>query len=835
MLVYHGFGIAEMYTETQIINMLIFRFTTSWLLLTTLAGSVAPPVYAQNVYDQILLQVKQQQPQTELEDAVKDFAVLQAQKKDPSITEQTVLQQINDQVNAVCEDAVCTAMQDVKQNTLLPVDFRMLSRTLNTIARSYENGIVGITGTENGLASKWPSISAIWESGYDTSTATTAFTKVRTIAMPTNIEDKLKAITGILQGLTPDERAAAVWQYRHGSQAQITSGSCSAGPTDTPTLWQTMRFCALETAMQEALTAIKAIPIIPPAQPGELLSLRSIQITELDIFIWSRFDDVGLSWILGADTIHTAFTYKSSALVLADYDYGDPPKEPDVNEGICSHPTGKRGYLCRQVSNEQCPVPADGCAIDPATGTCYDPKNTTATGAVLTITTCEKQDFRDMVTYSESGPNVCKIGGWLEDATGDELVTFSKPYVDRDPAINADIKEELNECSNCVIDLYCADTCGSSGSQGGFTFKKTNDGVIKVCMPNAGVTQDGLSSYLLLYEIVHAQQMCNLPPNADVFATRSQCCARERDAYLILCNALWADGILQETGMDIDTCASQLSNMSCEGYKTSTEAACTNSPDRSTELLTKLRTVARDNKVKFKLKTSCPDIIKNLDARATSAIATTTQVCNPNCAVEYKNTIGNNLCYIGQCIEQSVEEHRLTPGRWTNGVQDGAFPWDACMQSDPEHAVVVPVTPDKTMRLPAYEPQRIMELMDAQLCEQNGYPRLTPPVLCGFNAGASLQGSQTLESVQRLESRLQEDTANASVSALSRELTGGRIGTSVFVHYLQNTVPYLNEILQTVRDLLTQIGDTQFPLTMCPRDAPADCSIFVPPVPPVTP
>lgn len=799
------------------------------LLTVLLCSAISMPVYAQDssLYKRVLKQVRVQYPQTELEDAIKDFTLYQTRELYPDTTEEDVKKSIGDNKDALCTNAFCRAPEVVRQNSLMPIASRSLARDLTIIAKSYENGIVGMTGEPKGIATKWPSISSIWQSGHDVATAPSALPQVRSIALPQSVKSKLESVLSELGSLNTEEIASASFVYRHGAKEFFESGDCDDAQGDTTDFWQRQRFCDLEDAMKEAYDAIQQITIDPPLRPGEIAVIPSVSDDEKDTYVWARFDNVGLNAIFGTEAVHTAYYNENEELINSQWDYAAPPEEPGEEEGICSHPYGKRGYLCRPVSAEQCPFPESGCAIDPNTGDCYDKNNTSATGAVLAITTCEPQDFRGAVSITKSGPNVCQIGGWLEQTNNDELGDHIQPYLDTDPEENdGDILEELNECSDCVIDFYCDDTCGASGDRGAFAFKKNADGVIKLCIPNAGPTEEGLGEYLAIHEVVHAQQMCNLPTGIDLFDDRENCCARERDAYLVMCNALHEDGILQLTEFNIDQCASQLANASCSNYGTADEAACTSTPDISPQVVSALTGATIPNISKFNLKTSCEDIIEDLDERAISQVMSTTKVCNPNCAVKYKNTIGNNLCYIGQCIEQSVEEHRLTPGRWTSGVQDEAFPWDACMQPDPEHAVVVPVTGDNLTRLPAYEPQKIMDLMDAQLCEQNGFPRLTPPVLCTFNSSDFLQSTQTIGSVSYLERNIKQDTDNAAIAALSRELTGGRIGTSIFKNYLDSTLPYFNEILSTARDLLEQIGETTFPTFMCPRDAPTDCSVF---------
>ena len=89
------------------------------------------------------------------------------------------------------------------------------------------------------------------------------------------------------------------------------------------------------------------------------------------------------------------------------------------------------------------------------------------------------------------------------------------------------------------------------------------------------------------------------------------------------------------------------------------------------------------SKDRLGLPASCSDAVTNMDARAKAMIASLPKVCTPECRSEFENTIGNNLCFIGQCIEQSWEEERIVPGRMPLNVGDEAFPWDSCIGTEP--------------------------------------------------------------------------------------------------------------------------------------------------------
>lgn len=78
-------------------------------------------------------------------------------------------------------------------------------------------------------------------------------------------------------------------------------------------------------------------------------------------------------------------------------------EEPDPGDGICSHPFGKRGYLCRNIEYEACDI----------TQKQQDQLLDAGTGGIV-LTSCEPERFNGDVARRISGSNICGIGGWRE-------------------------------------------------------------------------------------------------------------------------------------------------------------------------------------------------------------------------------------------------------------------------------------------------------------------------------------------------------------------------------------------------------------------------------------
>ena len=192
-------------------------------------------------------------------------------------------------------------------------------------------------------------------------------------------------------------------------------------------------------------------------------------------------------------------------------------------------------------------------------------------------------------------------------------------------------------------------------------------------------------------------------------------------------------------------------------------------------------------------------------------------VCAPGTESDYKNTIGNNACYVGRCVEESLELHRLTAGRTPATVGDGAFPYDAPETGDALATVLrsVPVT---TPPLPSYRPQMVTRVLEDALCQLQGLPAATPPHLCAFSPSRRLavplaDGAATAQSIVRSTDEQRE--ATLLVEQLSNGL-GSRIGTDMQGQYLRIGTRTLSEVVALANLLLKETLTVTFPTNMCP-------------------
>ncbi|MFA6259419.1 MAG: hypothetical protein WCX29_02315 [Candidatus Peribacteraceae bacterium] len=611
---------------------------------------------------------------------------------------------------------------------------------------------------------------------------------------------------------------AAVWRYRYGLKGFAGTSDdmpdCNQGGDGTETELLMARWCDVEDALKDILDIVPQ-ELDPPVAHNETVLFMGEQVSVskapavLMPALWATQEDIGFMWELPLEPVLPSLINMNGQMIYGGT-YPEAPPEPDEQEGICSNPLGARGFLCRRVEGDRCPFPQtqkdeeDSDAIFPRT---------------FELISCGHPDQTLTIRETASGPDLCRIGGW-RNPIGD------------DPDTAAEQRSlQPDECSNCIVDLFC-DT--GSACPGGETSMKEPSGRIPICI-NSERGPPIPATYVVIHELVHAQQICNLPPGVPLSQnTAKECCALEYEPYLISCKAMADDGNFEGMSVSVEECALAFSNVSCSGFG---ENACSVEPFEE-KILMELNEIAVRNAAE--VPASCNEALENPDPRIRSLKESLKLSCRPGCETSYDNTIGNNLCYIGQCIEESIEEHRIIPGRVPLTSQDTAFPWDACTGEDPQIASLVTASIVSRPRLSPYRIREAMQHMEQRVCEANGFPRLSPTILCRFDARRRLDLpiDGIAETGQNIVMQEQEHARASSNVIQSMGNIATRIGAAMAIETLRGPLNDLSGIIGTARKLIEQIGETPFTKTMCPRwhtDPYDTCNAFLwtdPAIPP---
>lgn len=755
---------------------------------------------------------------------------------------------------------------------------RNLARDLQLITAGYEMSLDNYTAQPLNIIARGQSITQIWQATNDPLTSPFQNTNVRALPYPPEkraaIKTKQEEIASELDELIFEsdksgvmkhdttELTAAIYRYRHGYNAvwDTDGENCRTFNQDLEVnedLYRKARWCKLEEKMDELRSLVTA-NINPPKHESEFIVFPSYVDEEKNYFVWIRADDVGLAWntelepmqpalytpdpahVIGAPfAVYDSEVHKECMEKIAITDQttdiktacptiirgGDYPKEitePGIYEGVCSHPFTRQGYLCRPLETDACPNLPEG------ESTASDDHM----GKIL-LTDCRTPDFKDdvLTRYMESGPNLCEVGGWRTTINTEEDVPDTG---DKDPELLP------NACTNCVIDLVCYSDDDEEQrnkneggkevhiSQGGYELSnitkpwlsnipKQENGVIQVFI---GDDVEAATPYQILWGLTMAQQMCNLPVGAPIFesfVTPTKGCARQYQAHSVMCNALAEDGWLQRHGLTVAECVDIAFVEVAQD-----EEICRRSDDPARET----------NRIKWRemfediaeqdADYSCAEMVEdlaNLEPRAQAIKNSLPLSCTPECVSSFQNTIGNNLCYTGQCIEQSLEWNRTIPGRTAMTANDQSFAWDACASPDPQNGNLNVLPAAISPHLPPYRPQYFIQKIEEVLCQLNGLPVESPPLLCGFNVQRSL--SRPLLDISETTENLVRQSGELDAPAQKLQHTfvgmGARLASDMYTTYLTSAARALTETIAIMSEAVLDITETSFPSNMCSR------------------
>lgn len=487
-----------------------------------------------------------------------------------------------------------------------------------------------------------------------------------------------------------------------------------------------------------------------------------------------------------------------------------PPgtKKPLDGRGLCSMALAQRGYLCRpyKATDEQ------RCPDEQSQSQSNSDEN------VITLVSCT---LEDKPTLTVAGADVCRDIDWRSK---------------KNPQNSQEGSEQQGR--RCDVDFYQASDCGGADARADF---KTAEGKLGICVtydPGTNLT------YALEHELVHSQQFCTIEKPGNVYEALAEtendpkklmekqdalCCRLEGEAYLVNCKRMYEDGLLRNPdgsrafikGVEVtpQVCMEISRLKSCQ-WALNRDVKCPMSANFTVDDLEALKPLVVGNPKNLPdtfEKATNPD---TMDARVAARVRTIERhvpICTPGTETLYKNTIGNNACYLGQCVEETLELHRVTAGRSPAVVGDGAFPHDDPNTGD-ALATLLRSVPASSPPLPSYRPQLIARTLDDALCQLQGLPAATPPHLCAFSPSRRLElprGDRSLTGVDLRFNQQEQQEATLLIEHIASGL-GSRIGTDMQGQYLRIGTKTLSEVVALANTLFKEAITVTFPTNMCP-------------------
>lgn len=810
----------------------------------TLLTGVGHATAQQTLYDRIKQNVEEEVTKENVEPEIAAYVAAYFTKLGQQVTVDNVSQSVRGEVWQLCgtrqmyERAAffigCTELrQRINAMVAREQRVRALGRAMELSAAGQEIPVADVPGRAVSVAADLRGIINIWSAEKkeeeDTDdeedvddTEEEEMPLLRTKNVDADAYRQLIQTVGTeLNKLSDEEKIAAVWRYQYGVRLVTDKRAPEylapyedddSGP-GTERQYMFKHWTALESALDAVWNKARAEQFDPPLKPGE----SAILLFPSDFFdgllpdntlLWARVDggpryplgDVGLQWKTPLEPVLPSLISEDGAPILGgtyppapvQFDEDDEPVE---GRGLCSDPLAARGYLCRRFEPEE----GERCPDDP-----NNPRDPNA----ITLTLCES-DEPPRTTIA--GPDVCR----------------GIPYTLEDD-------DAFDPQTQCTVALRCASSCGPGYMA--ITSGKDANGVIEICVNNS---VPGGATYLLYHELHHAYQECALPPAEDVdnhYAGMTQdeasraCCSWEGEAYRAQCDMMEQDGmftddegnviVINGITLNAETCAETFTNDACAA---DVGVGCYVSKTYPANFSQSILGII-DDKNPANVPMSCtaatdPDEMDPRVADLLTALEERRDACAPGFVMSYKNRIGNNLCYIGQCVEESAELHRMTGVQSPATVGAPSNAWD-----DPQtgtalgNAVTNP--PLTSSPLPSYRPQLLLLQFEQALCQSQGKPPLTPSVLCRFDAAERLL-NPIIGQIENAQSFLVSDQTTDNAIANTLVLTqalGARVGTDIYATYLQTASRSLADILSMAVKLFHDMDSVTFPTQMCPLD-----------------
>jgi len=800
-----------------------------------------------------------------VEEAVSTFIgfqeVFRTPDHEPPIEEDDVRNALRYRPDLVCKKRnqrnPCNITQPVRDIARRESYSRVVGQDLYLTAIANEIVLTDHTGQDITISPRLPSIIRMWQSSFDWMFTPVTERRIKSHGLPPKEDEVFWEIISGKKDPKTGKRSGGLTssitlpqdpiRYRWGFQTVIREDLSLADCESWQRAWDEeiydgselillkKRNCVLEKKMQQAITHLRNV-LEYEIKNGEVVIYPIIDFGFA--FVWFRLDedpakdDAGLDvkrptsnmflpkltckWKDDPDVIVPACVHGVDGDVILGGMYPEPPLEPPENEKLCSMVFSSHGYLCDPIESRECPKEEEEGEESSS----------------ITLTICKPGGIGTgtIVSLSEAGPDACRMGGWRLD----EVTIGSEPVNDTP---KRDL-EEINkpyDCSNCSVDLYC-DGAGVDGpyyepeppedydgkqncKKEPATYPKEKDkGVIPICIPSIHL----FNKYNIMHELIHAQQLCNLPPGQHIWEDVDSCCTREMQANFIICSVMTGDGLLEDTDISTEVCMGILSSHTCqhlveEDAEGEDAIACIGTTLGDEEEVERFH-----NKIKRGVAptaVTCHEAINHMDERTKTLLNSLRLVCDPECETKYVNTIGNNACYIAQCVEESLETQRILPGRMTEVAPAQTFPWDDETKNDPMIGSLMTYPPLPFSHFPKYRPALLAKELDLALCQLNGLPMKNPPHKCNFNISRQLSLKPEyppLLGAGLIKQTSEQFTAAWSLQTLAPSI-GSRIATRIYQNYFERSGRSFKEVIDSVNMLVGGIANIKFPSNMCPR------------------
>ena len=688
-------------------------------------------------------------------------------------------------------NGTCVKLQnDIVRAVRAEEDLRTLGRDLQIIATSSEISLGRRPRAGNNVPVILRSLTDFWEAG-DPKTSTRERGRFR-VTMIKDTPELLEAVgrlNGALQNtIRPENRddfTAAVWRYRDGLHATL------ANPLPPPSseLWKlAKRWPGVERELS-AIEGLLPSTFTPKLNTGETTMMfftddffmRLSEGLPDTLRIWAYREetgsgsrsDIGLAALPMIEPVFPAFAGPSQEILLG----GEYPEDVPDGKAFCLHPLARRGYLCRKIE-----APEETCKpfIE----------NAPAGSVLLTGCTTEKKKGKPV--------DPCTL-------------------------------QPIPVAPQCRVLI----TCKNDGSCGGPHFggaigNKEENGDLPVCLDEI---QTVPAIYVLFHELIHARQLCPLTPEqTQQYREGRYCCQIEGEANFAECTAMQEDGLFADsakasdgTPFTVKTCAESFTQAECKSCPSMRPFSEKFNKEISAHATAKARQLNAANP--GRIPERCSEMLNEPRSQEmlrrfhSAKDGPPPSTCAASTVSEYRNTIGNNLCFLKGCME-SIAGTRLTPGRMPAVAMDEQAPWESCRNSINPEKNILTKTPVVTANLPSYRPGELPLILDQTLCQIAGLPPSSPPVSCLRRSAEILplprQSFLDIGFAGAAQTAIQENSINALENI--GDALGVRVVTTMYEGYLSRALPAFVDLLHDLSESIATISKIKPTTLQCPRN-----------------
>ncbi len=639
------------------------------------------------------------------------------------------------------------------------------------------------------------------------------------------------------------------------------------------------RWSSLETPLINLWNSIRSQTFDPPLKPGEIVMFQFANEGMPDnVQLWGYVEqgkkkndpldgDVGVAWILPLNPIAPSLLKSDPSgggtqailggayppePVMAPVSASSGDSKPWDGRALCAGPTARFGYLCTPVPGddickEKIKAPADTIILSACTEP--SPKTEDEQGWCCIQKKDGLKTLPDGGTCRPIEEKECKAAGGIVMENQNQCKQYGctdviqpDPKPIRQTVAGPDVCADLSwsttqRCTDVQIecDNRSSDEIGSNDD-----FKWEGDKVTVLLLKQKNTAYPDI----LAHALTHVTQSCSMSPTPymkdgeksfDLSKLPKEeqekrieaCCRTEGEAFAAQTLFMERAGRLKDAGtadgipLNATTLAEGLTEDECHGFFPQSNGCRTSfkyTPTFKSEMWVFMNKLANDKDA-----SSCEDVVKKAktdpDVQGRIAAAKAPRdVCRPGAQTQFPNTIGNSLCFLGTCVENSTELRNTIPGRTATTVQDETFPFESTIKPLTIAADFLTGIPSTSLTLPAYRPALLLEQMDSELCQIVGLPLRYPSVRCMLEPNRQLQFPQGdyLKMTQSLTKSTQEQQVAIANREALLEATGIRIGTSLYGRVMDNVGHTLQDLVTTMNTLLETLQKTSFPTNMCP-------------------